>query len=85
MTQAIARGYGRDVVGWEEIWDHFGTSLDKSTIIHQWLPGSTIAKNATKAGYRVLWSTDGALNSGAQSVTGRKKKGGGFERGELKW
>ncbi|EDQ89857.1 uncharacterized protein MONBRDRAFT_18960 [Monosiga brevicollis MX1] len=36
-AQAIAHGYGRDVVGWEEIWDHFGTQLDKSTIIHQWL------------------------------------------------
>jgi hexosaminidase len=34
-AQAIARGQGRDVVGWEEIWKHFGTKLDKSTIIHQ--------------------------------------------------
>lgn len=55
----IARSQGRDVVGWEEIWDHFGTELDKSTIIHQWLPGSKIAANATSHGYRVLWSTDG--------------------------
>jgi len=58
-SQSIARGMGRDVVGWEEIWDHFGTALDPSTIIHQWLPGSSIAKDATAAGYRVLWSTDG--------------------------
>jgi len=58
-SQAIARSYGRDVVGWEEIWDHFGTNLDKSTIIHQWLTGSNIAVNATAHGYRVLWSTDG--------------------------
>ncbi|EGD83308.1 hypothetical protein PTSG_03917 [Salpingoeca rosetta] len=68
-TQAIARGYGRDVIGWEEIWDHFGTSLDKSTIIHQWLPKSSIAINATKAGYRVLWSTDGAWYLDGLSVT----------------
>ena len=34
-TQAIAHSQGRDVVGWEEIWNHFGTSLAKSTIIHQ--------------------------------------------------
>ena len=34
-AQAIARSQGRDVVGWEEIWNHFGTELDKSTIIHQ--------------------------------------------------
>eukprot|EP00911_Craspedida_sp_UC1_P000889 UC1_evm1s677 len=58
-TQAIARGFGREPVVWEEVWDHFGTKLDKSIIIHQWLPGSTIAKDAAAAGYRVLWSTDG--------------------------
>jgi len=58
-SQTIARGYGRDVVGWEEIWDYFGTQLDKSTIIQQWRPGSTISQQATAAGYRCLWSTDG--------------------------
>eukprot|EP00727_Mastigamoeba_balamuthi_P006293 m51a1_g2284 putative beta-hexosaminidase 3-like (916) ;mRNA; f:394744-398356 len=52
-----AHGLGRDVVGWEEIWNHFGTRLAKGTIIHQWLAGSTIAANATAHGYRVLWST----------------------------
>ena len=68
-TQAIAHSYGRDVVGWEEIWNHFGTKLAKSTIIHQWLPGSNIAVNATANGYRVLWSTAGmfALNAKAKS------------------
>ncbi len=35
LAKAIARSFGRDVVVWEEIWDHFGTNLDKSTIIHQ--------------------------------------------------
>lgn len=35
------------------------TQLNKATIIHQWLPGSTVAVNATANGYRVLWSTDG--------------------------
>ena len=58
-AQAIAHAYGRDVVGWEEIWDHFGTQLDPSTIIHQWLPGSTIGPAVVEAGYRLLWSTDG--------------------------
>jgi len=58
-VQAIAHAQGRDVVGWEEIWDHFGTELDITTVIHQWIPGSTIAQNATAHGYRVLWSTDG--------------------------
>ena len=48
--QAIAHSKGRDVAGWEEIYKHFGTKLDKSTIIHQWLPGSTISTEATKNG-----------------------------------
>eukprot|EP00056_Hartaetosiga_gracilis_P011549 m.175691 g.175691 ORF g.175691 m.175691 type:complete len:608 (+) comp13519_c1_seq3:29-1852(+) len=56
-TQAIAHSYGRDVIGWEEIWDHFGTTLDKSTIIHQWLSGSKAAQEAANAGYRVLYSS----------------------------
>ena len=50
--QAIAHSKGRDVAGWEEIYKHFGTKLDKSTIIHQWLPGSTISTEATKNGAR---------------------------------
>lgn len=58
-SQTIARAQGRDVVGWEEIWNYFGTKLDKSTIIHQWLPGSTSAQKAAAAGYRVLFSPDG--------------------------
>jgi hexosaminidase len=36
-----------------------GTELDKSTIIHQWLGGSTAMPNLTSHGYRGLWSTDG--------------------------
>jgi len=68
-SQSIARSQGRDVVGWEEIWDHFGTELDPSTIIHQWLPGSTIAQQATAAGYRVLWSTDGVWYLDGLSTT----------------
>ncbi len=58
-VQGIAHGQGREVVGWEEIWNKFGTELDPTTIIHQWLPGSTIAPDVVKAGYRLLWSTDG--------------------------
>ena len=71
--QKIAQGMGRDVAGWEEIYKHFGTNLSKSTIIHQWLPGSTVSTEATKNGYRCLWSTDGVwyldgLGSTAQTM-----------------
>ena len=48
------------MIGWEEIWKQFGTQLDKNTIIHQWLAGSTVGPNATAKGYRLLWSTSSA-------------------------
>eukprot|EP00759_Apiculatamorpha_spiralis_P047501 PhF_6_TR43148/c0_g1_i1/m.66038/K12373/HEXA_B; hexosaminidase len=68
-AQAIAHAQGRDVVGWEEIWNHFGTKLDKSTIIHIWLGGSTNAPAITNAGYRLLWSVDGVWYLDGLSVS----------------
>ena len=59
-VQEIAHGYGRDVVGWEEIWNEFGTALDPSTIVHQWISNSNIAPAVTAAGYRLLFSTSSA-------------------------
>jgi len=56
-VQDIAWGLNRSVVGWQEIWDHFGTELDKRTIIHQWLPDSiSLPLNVTSHGYRLIWS-----------------------------
>ena len=56
-VQTIAWGLGRTVVGWQEIWDHFGTALDNKTIIHQWLPDSvSLPLNVTSHGYRLIWS-----------------------------
>jgi len=47
----------REVVGWQEIWEYFGTSLDKRTIVQQWLPNSTaLPMNVTSHGYRLIWS-----------------------------
>ncbi|GMH55875.1 hypothetical protein TrST_g2448 [Triparma strigata] len=68
-VQAIAHSMGREVIGWEEIWNHFGTSLDPSTIIHQWLPGSTVGPEVTAAGYRLIWSTDGVWYLDGLSTT----------------
>ena len=65
----IVFGLGKSVTGWEELWNHFGTKLDKRTIIQQWLPGSTIVQNATAAGYRVIWSTDRVWYLDGLSVT----------------
>ena len=56
-VQAIAWALNRTVVGWQEIWEHFGTSLDKRTIIHQWLANSySLPLNVTSHGYRLIWS-----------------------------
>lgn len=56
-VQGIAWNLNRSVVGWQEIWDHFGTQLDKRTIIHQWLPDSiALPLNVTSHGYRLIWS-----------------------------
>lgn len=47
----------RNVVGWQEIWEHFGTALNKKTIIQQWLPNSiALPLNVTSHGYRLIWS-----------------------------
>ena len=62
-THAMARALGRQVVVWDEIWDHFGTSLDRaSTVINtRFNPGQAPARqmcvaNATANGYRVVRS-----------------------------
>jgi len=68
-AQEIARGLDKQVVGWEEIWNNFGTKLDPSTIIHQWLPGSTVGPEVVANGYRLLWSTDGVWYLDGLGVT----------------
>ena len=68
----IVFGLGKSVTGWEELWNHFGTKLDKRTIIQQWLPGSKIVGAATAAGYKVIWSTDGVWYLDGLGVTWSK-------------
>ena len=54
---AMAEGLNRHVVGWQEIWDTFGTALSKGTIIQQWLPNSiALPLNVTNHGYQLIWS-----------------------------
>ena len=55
-AQQIARGMGREVVGWDEIWDNFGTSLDPTTIIANWR--NINATDVTAHGYRMLHCPD---------------------------
>ncbi|GMI25340.1 hypothetical protein TeGR_g4241, partial [Tetraparma gracilis] len=56
-VQHIAQNLGKEVIGWEEIWNNFGTQLDPKTIVHLWISGSKIAPAVTAAGYRMLWSS----------------------------
>jgi len=51
----IALDQGRDPVAWEEVFNHFGTKLNKRTIIHIWLAFETLAK-VVAAGYRTILS-----------------------------
>lgn len=43
QAHSMVLGYGRSPVNWEEVFDHFGTSLDPSSIIHVWLDHDTLA------------------------------------------
>ena len=57
-VDAYALSINKYPIRWEEVWKHFGTQLDKNTIIHAWLSGTAVV-NATSHGYRAIWSVDG--------------------------
>ena len=58
----IAIAQGRRPAQWNEVWDHFGTSLPKESIVHAWSDRSAMAR-ATAAGYAAInsqgWYLDG--------------------------
>jgi hexosaminidase len=57
-TDSFALGtLGRSPVRWEEVWDHFGSALDKRTVIHAWLNSSALL-NATRSGFRAIYSVN---------------------------
>uniref|UniRef100_A0A7S1UCH9 Beta-hexosaminidase n=1 Tax=Phaeomonas parva TaxID=124430 RepID=A0A7S1UCH9_9STRA len=53
IAMAMERGY--TVVGWDEMWKHFGTTLPRSTVIQNWNMGNQT--DVTNAGYRVLYTS----------------------------
>ncbi|KAL6069951.1 Beta-hexosaminidase [Balamuthia mandrillaris] len=53
----IAIAYQRTPVNWEEVFNHFGTKLDKRTVIHVWLDKQTLAR-VVAAGYRGILSNN---------------------------
>jgi hexosaminidase len=58
QTDKIANTLGRDAVRWEEVWNHFGTSLPPNTIIHVWLDHPTLANVTSNGYYGILSDND---------------------------
>jgi len=56
----IAIAQGREVVGWDEIWENFGTSLDPTTIVAAWRTWAINSTDVTSKGYRMLYCPDSA-------------------------
>lgn len=50
-SHAIASGFGRSAVVWEEVWNHFGTQLPKDTVVEIWKAHDVLV-NVTAHGYR---------------------------------
>jgi len=57
-VDAMTIALNKSPIRWEEVWKHFGTDLDKRTVIHAWLSSDALI-DATSKGYRAIWSVDG--------------------------
>ncbi|KAH3760696.1 beta-hexosaminidase subunit beta [Pelomyxa schiedti] len=56
-AHSIVSSFGREPVNWEEVFDHFGNTLDAQSIIHVWLDHSKLAE-IVAAGYRGILSNN---------------------------
>ena len=54
-AQQLIYKFGRTAVQWDEVYENFGTTIDKRTIFHVW-NDETLVHNITRDGYRVLYS-----------------------------
>jgi hexosaminidase len=57
QSNAMALAAGKSPMRWEEVWKHFGTALDKRTIVHAWLSSAALF-DAANNGYRAVYSVD---------------------------
>lgn len=48
--------HDRDPVNWEEVYNHFGTKMHPSSIVHIWLAGGAKVAQVVADGFRVLYS-----------------------------
>jgi hexosaminidase len=59
QAHGMVHAQGRQPINWEEVFNHFGSALDPSTIIQIWLDHATLAR-VVAAGYRgILSNSDG--------------------------
>ena len=58
ITHSLARSLGRKSIHWEEVFNHFGSGLDKDTIFQVWLSHATASK-IVAAGYQCILSNSG--------------------------
>ena len=56
-SNAMALAAGKSPMRWEEVWEHFGTLLDRRTIIHSWLSSASLF-DAASNGYRGVFSVN---------------------------
>ncbi|PWA69327.1 beta-hexosaminidase 3 [Artemisia annua] len=54
-AQKIAVSHGFEVINWEETFNHFGSKLDRKTVVHNWLGGG-VAEQVVEAGLRCIVS-----------------------------
>ncbi|KAK9138992.1 hypothetical protein Sjap_009586 [Stephania japonica] len=54
-AQKIALSHGYEVINWEETFNHFGSKLNPSTVVHNWLEGN-VAPRVVAAGLRCIVS-----------------------------
>lgn len=57
-TDKIVNALGKSTVRWQEVWNHFGTSLPADTIIHVWLDHPTLANVTANGYYGILSDND---------------------------
>jgi hexosaminidase len=56
-SNAMALAAGKSPMRWEEVWKHFGSSLDPRVIVHAWLSSDALF-DAASHGYRAVFSVN---------------------------
>ena len=57
VSNAMALAAGKSPMRWEEVWKHFGATLDPRVIVHAWLSSDALF-DAANHGYRAVFSVN---------------------------